>query len=445
MAVDFALKSRRILTPDGERSGAVLVQEGRIAGVIASEAVPAGCPVEDVGASVVMAGLVDSHVHINEPGRTAWEGFETATRAAAAGGITTLVDMPLNSTPVTTTPAALAEKKAAAQGKLWVDCGFYAGLVPGNASALAPLLEGGVLGVKAFLVPSGLEDFPNATEADLRAALPLLARAGVPLLVHAERDLGAPAMRDPCRYADYLASRPRAWENAAVALLIEQARAFGAAIHIVHLSSSEAVPALAAARAEGLPVTVETCPHYLYFAAEAVADGDTRFKCAPPIREAENRERLWAALRDGIIDAVVSDHSPTLPVLKLLDAGDFQRAWGGIASLQLGLSVVWTAARARGFAWADVARWMSLAPAHLLGLADRKGQIAPGRDADLVVWNPEALFCVEPARIHHRHPLTPYDGERLYGVVEMTWLRGKKVYAQGRFLDGPVGRVLVRS
>lgn len=445
MPPHLTLKSRRIVTPDGLRAGAVLIKDGLVEAVVPAEAIPEDRPVEDVGSSVVMAGLVDSHVHVNEPGRTAWEGFETATRAAAAGGVTTLVDMPLNSSPVTTTARAFAEKRAAAEGKLWVDVGFHAGLIPSNTADLEPLLDAGVLGVKAFLTPSGIDEFPNAAEADLRAGLPILARRGVPLLVHAELDLGAPGMADPRSYAAYLASRPRAWENAAMALLIDLCRAYEARIHVVHLSSSDAVGALQAARDEGLPLTVETCPHYLYFAAEAVPDGDTRFKCAPPIRERANRERLWDALRDGIIDLVVSDHSPSPPALKVLKEGDFQRAWGGIASLQFGLPVVWTAARARGLDVIDLARWMGRGPARLLGLDHRKGRVDVGYDADLVVWNPESMFTVAPSIIHHRHKLTPYDGEQLYGVVEMTLLRGTKVYERGRFLGGPTGKMVFRQ
>ncbi len=444
MTPDLALKSCRIVTPDGIREGAVLIKDGLIEAVVPVAQIPEDCPVEDVASSVVMAGLVDSHVHVNEPGRTDWEGFETATRAAAAGGITTLIDMPLNSSPVTTTVPAFEEKIAAAEGKLWVDAGFYAGLIPGNTADLEPLLDAGVLGVKAFLVHSGIDEFPNATEADLRAGLPLLARRGVPLLVHAELDLGAPEMPDPRSYAAYLASRPRAWENAAIALLIDLCREYGARIHVVHLSSSDAVPALREAREEGFPLTVETCPHYLYFAAEDIPDGDTRFKCAPPLRERANRERLWQALRDGVIDFIVSDHSPSLPALKRLDEGDFQRAWGGIASLQFGLPIVWTAARERGVEVIDIARWMSHGPAQFLGLNHQKGRIEAGGDADLVVWNPEATFTVEPSMIHHRHRLTPYEGERLYGVVEMTLLRGTKVYERGRFLGKPVGKMVFR-
>ena len=442
---DLGLRSERIVTPGGIRDGAVLITDGVIVGVVSAEDIPAAWPVEDVGDAVVMPGLVDSHVHINEPGRTDWEGFETATRAAAAGGITTLIDMPLNSSPVTTNVQAFEQKLTAARGKLWVDCGFYGGLIPGNTADLEPLIDAGVLGVKAFLVHSGIDEFPNATKADLRAGMPILARRNVPLLVHAECELGATSdTANPRSYSTYLGSRPRAWENDAIGLMIGLCSECGCRTHIVHLSSSEAVPMLRAARQDGLPVTVETCPHYLFFTSEDIADGDTRFKCAPPIRECENRERLWEGLRDGVIDFVVSDHSPSPPSLKLLETGDFQRAWGGIASLQFGLPVVWTAARDRGGTLTDIAQWMSTGPARFLGVDHRKGAIEKGKDADLVVWMPEEAFEVAPSIIQHRHHLTPYEGQTLYGVVDKTFLRGVKVYEAGEFFDTPVGCVVLR-
>ena len=375
-----------------------------------------------------MAGLVDTHVHINEPGRTEWEGFDTATRAAAAGGITTVVDMPLNCIPVTTTAAALAIKRAEAAPRLWVDCGFWGGVIPGNANEIEPMVAAGVCGFKAFLCHSGIDDFPNATEADLRIAMPILARAGVPLLVHAELDLGAPEDdRTPQSYLRYLASRPRQWEDAAIALMIELIRDTGCAVHIVHLSSATALPMLASARAEGLPITVETCPHYLCLTAEEVPDRDTAYKCAPPIREAGNREQLWEGLADGIIDFVISDHSPCTPHLKLPERGDFMEAWGGIASLQLGLSTIWTEARKRGFSIADVHGWMSRAPADFLGL-HRKGRLEPGADADLVAWDPDAVHEITAESLHHRHKVTPYIGRRVRGRVQTTWVRGQVVW-----------------
>ncbi len=440
---DLALIGRRIVTPKGERAGAVLVCDGRIAAVVSTDAVPAGTPMEDVGDSVLMPGLVDSHVHVNEPGRTEWEGFETATRAAAAGGVTTLVDMPLNSSPVTTTRDALERKRDAAAGRGLVDCAFWGGLVPGNAHSVGALLDAGACGVKAFLCHSGIDDFPAAGEAELRVALPILAERGKPLLVHAElaTDLAQPA-GDPRRYSTYLASRPPSWEREAVALLLRLCRELRAPIHVVHLSAASAARLVAEAHREGLPMTAETCPHYLALAAEDIADGRTEFKCAPPVRERANRDALWEALADGTIGLVVSDHSPCPPLLKQPERGDFMNAWGGIASLQLALPVVWTEARRRGLALGRLVGWMAEAPARLAGLAARKGRIAPGQDADLVAFDPDATFEVEGVGIHHRHKLTPYIGRTLHGVVRKTWLRGRPVFSRGSFEGAPAGALL---
>ncbi len=440
-----ALCSRTIITPDAIREGAVLIQKGIIIGVVNRTDIPSSFHVEDVGESVIMPGLIDSHVHINEPGRTEWEGFETATNAAAAGGITTLVDMPLNSSPVTISVAALEEKIAASKGKLRVDCGFYGGIIPGNTAEILPLARAGVLGFKAFLVHSGIDDFPNATEADLHAAMPLIAESGLPLLVHAEYILPETAREytgNPRSYADYLASRPQVWERDAIAMMIRLCREYSCRVHIVHVASADVLPMLAAARAEGLPLTTETCPQYLFFAAEDIPDGDTRFKCAPPIRERENRERLWEGLRSDVLDMIVSDHSPCTPDLKRLQEGDFQKAWGGIASLQFGLPIVWTEARKRGFSFTNVARWMSSRPAGFLGLSDRKGAIVAGHIADIVVWNPDIAFVVEPSMIQHRHKLTPYQGKTLFGVVEQTYLRGTKVFEHGVFVGERCGQIV---
>jgi allantoinase len=427
-----------------------LIRGATIVDVVAHDQVPRSCTVVDVGDRVVLPGLVDTHVHINEPGRTEWEGFETATRAAAAGGITTVVDMPLNSTPVTTSPAALAAKQAAAQGKLWVDCGFYGGVVPGNAAEIEPLCASGVLGLKAFLCHSGIDDFPNATELDLRGAMPIIARYRLPLLVHAElavppRGVQETTPQDARSYARYLASRPGRWEHSAIAYLLALCHETGCHVHIVHLSSADSVPLIERARAAALPVTVETCPHYLTFCAEEIPDGDTRFKCAPPIRDRENRERLWEALRAGWIDTIGSDHSPAPPELKHVATGDFSAAWGGIASLQLVLPAVWTEARKRGFTTADLALWLCRNPSWLVGLEERKGTIAPGSDADLVVFDPDSSFTVDPARLFFRHKLTPYEGRLLYGRVEQTYLRGRKVFEGGEFIEGPCGRQISRA
>ena len=446
----WALISRRVVTPSGIRAAAVLIAGESIVDVVEPDQLPAASRVVDVGDHAILPGIVDTHVHINEPGRTEWEGFVTATRAAAAGGITTLVDMPLNSSPVTTTARALALKVEAARGKLWVDCGFYGGVVAGVSGQVGPLAAAGVLGFKAFLCHSGIDEFPNVTKADLRAVMPELRGAGLPLLVHAEL-VGDPPVAVPGSavesqsYARHLASRPREWEHAAIGLMIDLCREFRCHVHIVHLSSADALPMIARAREEGLPLTVETCPHYLTFAAEDIPDGDPRYKCAPPIRERENRERLWQALGEGLIDTIGTDHSPAPPDLKHLDTGDVFRAWGGIASLQLALPAVWTAARQRGFTLTDLSRWMTLHPAELVGLDARKGAIARGRDADLVVFDPDKTFTVDPAAIHHRHRATPYEGRSLAGRVETTYLRGRLVYHESKFATAPSGQTLLTA
>lgn len=433
------------------------VSAGRVAGVGPFDDAAAGGEVVELGDELVlMPGLVDSHVHVNEPGRTEWEGFETATRAAARGGVTTIVDMPLNSRPPTTTVENLRAKLSAAEGKCSVDVGFWGGLVPGNSQELASLHEEGVAGFKCFLIDSGVEEFPNVTEEDLRAALPSMARLGATLIAHAE--MPGPVERaaaqvaggvgaDPRRYETFLRSRPRAAEDEAVALLVRLSRETRARTHVVHHSSSDSLGLIAAALAEGLPLTAETCPHYLRFAAEEIADGATEFKCCPPVRERENRERLWGALADGTIGMIVSDHSPCPPRLKLGEEGDFLRAWGGISSLQLRLPVVWTEARERGFDFVTLARWLCEAPARLAGLDSRKGAIAVGSDADFVVWNPEESFVVEPSTMEHRHKLTPYAGETLLGTVEATYLRGAKVYERVRGFGAlaPSGRLIKRG
>jgi allantoinase len=446
----LVVRSLRVALPEGVGPATVHVAGERIAAVGAWDDLPDGAELRDFGSRLVMAGLVDTHVHVNEPGRTDWEGFVTATAAAAAGGVTTLVDMPLNSVPATTDAAALAAKLGAAAGKLTVDVGFWGGVVPGNARDLRALWDAGVLGFKCFLAPSGVDELPHVGEPDLDLALPELAALGAPLLAHAE--LPGPLARaaldvageDPARYATWLASRPPEAEDEAIALLLRLARRHGARVHVVHLSSANAVEALRRARAEGLAITVETCPHYLHFAAEEIRDGATAHKCAPPIRERANNEALWRALESGAIDLVATDHSPCPPEMKRLESGDFLRAWGGIASLELGLAVVWTGAERRGLGPERLARWMAEAPAALAGLGHRKGRIAPGLDADLVVWDPQASFRVDPTRLRQRHPLTPYAGHELRGVVEATYLRGRPVFAAGQVLGPPSGRVIRR-
>jgi allantoinase len=451
---DLVIRARRAVTPTGIRPVAVHVNsaEGTIAevglygGGPAGAAAAGGQTVTLADDEVLLPGLVDTHVHVNEPGRTDWEGFATATRAAAAGGITTIVDMPLNSIPPTTSAAALRIKRAAAEGQVHVDVGFWGGAVPGSTGALPGVLAGGAFGFKVFLVDSGVPEFPPVDPAGLDRVMAQAAALGSVVLVHAEDAAviaasavladGVPGSRE---YGTFLRSRPPEAEVTAIAQVIEAAQRTGARAHVLHLSAADAIPLLAAARRHGVGVTAETCPHYLSLAAENVPDGATQFKCCPPIRERANRERLWQALRDGIIDCVVSDHSPCPPALKHLDQGDFGAAWGGISSVQLALPVVWTQARQRALGLDDLVRWMAAGPAKIAGLAG-KGQIAPGFDADLVAFAPDESFVVDPARLRHRHRLTPYAGQRLHGVVRRTWLRGES--ADG---EQPVGRLLRRG
>jgi allantoinase len=435
--MSLVVRARRVVLPGGERAAAVHTEGGRITAVTGFEDAPAGAVTLDDD-EVLLPGLVDSHVHVNEPGRTEWEGFATATRAAIAGGVTTVVDMPLNSIPPTTTVEALHVKRETAKGQVGADVAFWGGAVPGNLDQLRPLHDAGVVGFKSFLLDSGVPEFPPLDDAGLRAALAELATFDGLLIAHAE-DAEVIAAAPECggpSYAGFLASRPGTAEESAIGGLIEAARDTGARVHVVHLADGDALPMLRAARADGVRISVETCPHYLTFAAEQVPDGATSFKCCPPIREAAHREALWAALQGGDIDLVVSDHSPCTPDLKRLDVGDFGAAWGGIASLQVALPAVWTGARERGIGLDRVVRWMAEAPARLAGLP-RKGAIAVGRDADLVAFAPEEQWTV--GDLQHRNPVTPYTGRVLTGAVRRTWLRGQPA-------DGaPIGRLLGRG
>ena len=437
---DLVVQAPRVITSQGEVARCIGVTDGRITAIAPLAArLDAELVVQTGPDEVVLPGLVDTHVHVNEPGRTQWEGFDTATRAAAAGGITTILDMPLNSIPPTVDVAALQAKKDAAAGKCHVDVGFWGGAVPDNAADLQALHDAGVFGFKCFLVPSGVEEFPHLSAAQLEDHLRILGTFDALMIVHAEDAAAIGQAPEPHgrAYGDFLRSRPRQAENLAIARVIEVARRTGTRTHLVHLSSSDAVAMLRSARSDGVRITVETCPHYLSFAAETISDGATEFKCCLPIREADNREALWEALGDGVIDCVVSDHSPCVAELKRLDVGDFALAWGGISSLQVALPAVWTQARARGHTLSDVAEWMARRPAQIVGLR-RKGALRVGFDADFCVFAPEEAFTVDPALLNHRNPITPYTGRQLRGVVRGTWLRGHRLDTgepRGRFLS----------
>jgi allantoinase len=412
-----AFLSRRVVTPHGIKLAAVLVEDGRILDVVPPEQLSADISFEDFGDAAILPGLVDSHVHINEPGRTEWEGFRTATRAAASG-------------------------------QCHVDWLAWGGVVSDNQEHIESLAAAGVPGFKCFLVHPGIDGFTMVNERELRTALPHVAKTGLPLLVHAE--LPGPvdaatarlAGADWSKYPTYLQSRPDEAEISAIQLMISLCREYRFRLHIVHLATSKALDLLRAAKAEGLPVSVETCPHYLHFSSDQIPDGQTLFKCAPPIRSRENREQLWQGLRDGVIDLVATDHSPCLPEMKRLSERNFRTAWGGIASLSLALPVMWTETGARGFTLADIARWMAERPARLAGCASRKGRLAKGSDADFVVFDPEAEFIASENHLHYRHRVSPYLGEKLRGVVRATYLRGKCVFADSAFLGEPAGREL---
>jgi len=436
--------SSRVVTPEGVRPAAIVVEQGRILSVCPPADAPREAVWHEFGDLVLLPGLVDSHVHINEPGRTEWEGFATATRAAAAGGYTTLVDMPLNCLPETTTVAALEAKRDAAAGQCRVDWAPWGGLTGLNQAHIVPLAEAGVSGFKCFLVDPGCPGLTMISEQELEAALPTLARTGLPLLVHAElAEHLSPGddSDDWFEYSTYLRSRPDASELAAIRMLIGLCRKYSFRLHIVHLATALALEELAQARNEGLPITVETCPHYLHFFAEEIPAGGTLYKCAPPIRSRANREGLWQGLRDGVIDLIATDHSPCPPSMK---AGNFRQAWGGIASLSVALPVIWTEMRERGLPLENLARWMSAQPAKLAGLEERKGSLAAGYDADLVVFDPDAQFTLSTEDLQYRHLVSPYLGENLYGKVRATFLRGAAVYQQGSFPDPPIGREQIR-
>jgi allantoinase len=458
----FALKSSKVITNNVMQPACIEIKDGLILAIHNHDKI-LDCPIDDLGDKVLMPGIVDTHVHINEPGRTEWEGFNTATQAAAAGGITTLVDMPLNCIPVTTSKEAFAEKLEAVRDKLWVDCGFWGGVIPDNIDQLDELLSAGVLGVKSFLIDSGIEEFPKVSAEDIRRALPILAKHDVPYLIHAELDCNEFNAAEKIntiigeKYQSFLESRPKKWENQAVNMMLDLAKeaknnGINNKIHIVHLSSDEALDIIRQAKKEGLQFTAETCPHYLTISSEEIPDGKTIFKCCPPIREEANRQNLWRAINEGIISFIVSDHSPCTPQLKEIDSGDLEKAWGGISALQFGLPLIWTEARKQGFELVDISRLISLETAKFAGLDKIKGQIAVGHDADFLVFDEKSHFEISSDMIKHRHKITPYVGRTVFGVVKQTYVRGQKVFDtdvdtgadKGQFINLPIGRPLLR-
>lgn len=445
---DAVILSNRVITPEGMRRAAILFQKGKIISVT-DEPPPGNYPLHDFGSSIIMSGITDPHVHLNEPGHTNWEGFDSGTKSALAGGITTLIDMPLNSIPVTTTRRALEQKIESSKGKLHVNCGFWGGIVPGNKDDIEELVEAGVFGFKAFLANSGIEEFQYVTETHLHKIMPILADHGLPLLVHCELEEALPpspnGMPSGISYNAYLRSRPSNVEDEAISMMIRLCEKYNCHTHIVHLSSADSINAIQKAKEKGLPLTVETAQHYLYFNGENIKDGNTLLKCAPPIREKENNDRLWEALKDGIIDFVATDHSPSLASMKELSSGNFFKAWGGISSIQLSLPVLWTAARQRGVTPEKIASWLSENPVKLLGNKTQKGKIAKGYDADFVIWEPESSFEVTKEMLLHKNPESPYVNEKLWGSVHQTWLGGTCIFEKDQLMFLNRGEILLRK
>ncbi len=442
---DKALHSKRVIVNGEIIDATIFITGEKISGIVKGVPENYSGNIIDVGNNIIMPGIIDPHVHINEPGRTEWEGFDTATKAAIAGGITTIIDMPLNASPVTTTVKAFDEKTASIKNKLHTNCGFWGGVVPENEKEIEPLSDKGVFGFKAFLTHSGIDEFPNVNEEDLRKVMPIIAKHNLPLLVHCELDsFKVETVGDNKSYKNYLSSRPKKWEDDAIALMIRLCEEYNCPVHIVHLSSANSIAQIATAKQKGLPLTVETAQHYLCFNAEEIPDGATQYKCAPPIREKENNDLLWQALKEGTIDFVATDHSPATPDLKEIKSGDFMKAWGGIASLQFALPALWTEAKKRNCSVVDMAQWLSAKSATLTGLHRSKGKIAVGYDADIVVWDDGKEFVVTEQIIHHKNKMTPYLGKRLSGFTEQTYLGGAEVFKSGGFSQLNSGKIITR-
>lgn len=437
--LDLVIRAERAYTPEGVRAVEVGVRHGKIVEVQTLGAGLQGDRVVEVPQDqVLLPGLVDTHVHVNEPGRTEWEGFASATRAAAAGGVTTIIDMPLNSIPPTVTVEALDIKRQVAGPKAFVNVGFWGGAIPGHLLDMRPLLDAGVFGFKCFLLHSGVDEFPSLTADEMQQVMEELEPVDGLLIVHAEdaHIIDSAPQAHGQHYSDFLASRPRDAEDRAIADVIERAKRTGARAHILHLSNADSLERVRQAKADGVRLTVETCPHYLTLVAEEVPDGATAFKCCPPIREESNRDALWAGLLDGTIDIIVSDHSPATAEVKGVDHGDFGEAWGGVASLQLGLPLVWSEARSRGLSLEQVLGWMSAKTSAFAGL-ESKGKIAVGADADLSLFAPEQNFVVDAKALRHKNPVSPYDGRELFGVVHSTLVAGREVD-----FETPTGQLL---
>ncbi len=443
-----AISSSRVFIEGMLKDAVVLYENGIITDIVTKTQIPPNCEHQDMDELVIMPGIIDTHVHINEPGRTDWEGFNSATQAAAAGGITTVIDMPLNCIPATTTVAALNAKLNCLKDQMWVDIGFHGGVIPGNAGDLEAMLDQGVRTFKAFMIDSGVAEFPASDTKTLDQAMPILAKHNATLLVHAELDLSThtAAVKDNSSYQEFLLSRPDNWEVDAISEIIRLAKKHDCAVHIVHLSSSQALDLIQQARQQQVKITAETCPHYLTLNSNTIPDGDSRFKCCPPIRDSRNQDALWQGLENGLIDFIVSDHSPCTPALKRLEEHNLWTAWGGISSLQFGLSLIWTAIQKRGYSFSQLVSWMCEKPAKLVNLQSVKGKIQIGYQADFVIWNPEQSQLIEAKNILHKHKLTAYENHRVYGVVDKTILRGEVIFNRNNntnFHHAPTGKSLL--
>lgn len=439
--------SKNVLTPVGIKEAYIFIEDGKITDVTEKYSGNASMSIEDFGDKVIMPGIIDTHVHINEPGRTDWEGFLTATKSAAAGGITTLIDMPLNSSPVTIDRASFEEKLISTKDKLYVNVGFYGGLIHGNSGEVKKLIEDGVTGIKAFMIDSGIDEFPFAREEDLREAMEVISKYKIPLLVHAELESPIEQLKDydPCSFRSFVENRPAKWETDAVKLLIDLSKEYSCHVHIVHVAARESIALISQAKKDGIIITAETCPHYLYFSSENIPDNETIYKCTPPIRNKNNQEMLWEGIESGVLDMIVSDHSPCTPDLKETESCNFEKAWGGISGLQFSLPVVWTEAKKRGITLERVSELMSTNPAKLAGLDKTKGKIAAGYDADFAVFSPNKAFKVTDKIIQHKHKVTPYLDAELTGVVESTIVNGCKVYDSGSFSGKKYGQAILRK